>query len=87
MSPYSTALAIFLAVVAVIAVAFWVIPALRREKPAAAAVGHREQYGEPPGLLRAVHHDELGFRGWADMPGEFEGNSVSALLAHVERNA
>ncbi len=47
----------------------------------------KEHYGEPPGDLRAVHHDELGFRGWADMPGEYEGTSASALSAFIERSA
>lgn len=48
---------------------------------------HKEHYGEPPGLIRAVHRDELGFRGWADMPGDYEGNSASAVSAYVQRSA
>jgi hypothetical protein len=49
--------------------------------------GRKEKYGEPPGMLRAVHQDELGFRGWADMPGDFEGSSASAVSAYVQRSA
>ena len=49
--------------------------------------GRKESYGEPPGALRAVHQDELGFRGWADMPGDFEGSSASAVSAYVQRSA
>lgn len=47
----------------------------------------KERYGEPPGMLRAVHQDELGFRGWADMPGDFEGSSASAISAYMQRSA
>jgi hypothetical protein len=49
--------------------------------------GYREHYGEPPGMIRAVHQDELGYRGWADNPGDFEGSSASALSAYVDRSA
>lgn len=47
----------------------------------------KEKYGEPPGMIRAVHQDELGFRGWADMPGDFEGSSASAVSAYIQRSA
>lgn len=47
----------------------------------------KERYGEPPGMLRAVHQDELGFRGWADMPGDYEGSSASAISAYIQRSA
>ena len=47
----------------------------------------KEHYGEPPGMIRAVHRDELGFRGWSDMPGDYEGSSASALSAYVDRSA
>lgn len=47
----------------------------------------KERYGEPPGMIRAVHHDELGFRGWADMPGDYEGSSASAVSAYMQRSA
>ena len=49
--------------------------------------GRKERYGEPPGMLRAVHQDELGFRGWADMPGDYEGSSASAISAYMMRSA
>lgn len=47
----------------------------------------KERYGEPPGMIRAVHQDELGFRGWADMPGDYEGSSASAISAYMQRSA
>lgn len=47
----------------------------------------KEHYGEPPGMIRAVHHDELGFRGWADMPGDYEGSSASSVSAYMQRSA
>lgn len=47
----------------------------------------KELYGDPPGMLRAVHQDELGFRGWADMPGDYEGSSASAVSAYMQRSA
>jgi hypothetical protein len=47
----------------------------------------KENYGEPPGLIRAVHRDELGFRGWSDMPGDYECNSASSVSAYVQRSA
>ena len=47
----------------------------------------REGYGPPPGSRRAVHHDELGPRGWADAPAAFEGNTVSSMKHYVEWQA
>ena len=81
---------IVLAIVAVLAIAFWGVPLFTREKPTSGFVRrapHREHYGEPPGMIRAVHRNELGFRGWADMPGDYEGSSAGALSAYVERSA
>ncbi len=54
---------------------------------AAPREGFKERYGEPPGNLRSIHQDELGFRGWADMPGDFEGSSASAVSAYIMRSA
>ena len=56
-------------------------------KAAAKKGGKKENYGEPPGLIRAVHQDELGFRGWSDMPGDYEGSSASAVSAYAMRSA
>lgn len=47
----------------------------------------KEHYGEPPGMIRAVHQDELGFRGWADMPGDYEGSSAASVSAYIQRSA
>jgi hypothetical protein len=38
-------------------------------------------------MIRAVHQDELGFRGGADMPGDYEGSSASAISADMQRSA
>lgn len=47
----------------------------------------REKYGAPPGDLRGPAVSDLGFAGWVDMPPEYEGSSVSAVLAGVDRSA
>jgi len=47
----------------------------------------KEGYGGPPGALRAIHHNELGYRGWADNPGDFEGSSASGMSGYVVRSA
>ena len=78
---YARAIQIFVVVVAVAALVLWGLPALTREKPA------KEGYGEPPGMIRAIHRDELGFRGWADMPGSYEGSSASSISAYMLRSA
>jgi hypothetical protein len=64
-------------------------PAGGRHHPPRETFGgsRKERYGEPPGFRRAVHHDELGFRGWADMPGDYEGSSASAVSAYMMRSA
>lgn len=130
---YTGVIVVMVILLAALAVIFWGIPYLRREKPRESMVlapppapgparepvngpapepssgdpllrepfggvrwpvadvvpgmPRKEHYGEPPGNLRAIHHDELGFRGWADMPGEYEGSSASALSAFIERSA
>lgn len=48
----------------------------------------RERYGPPPGVRRAVGHDELtDSRGWAGYDRVYEGSSASALTHMVERSA
>jgi hypothetical protein len=85
---YLQATLVALAAVVAAAAGLWAYPLLRRERPGAAAGGgNKENYGEPPGTLRAVHRDELGYRGWADAPGDFEGSTASALSAYVMRSA
>jgi hypothetical protein len=44
----------------------------------------KEGYGPPPGLRPAVRLCELGFRGWPDMPKEYEGNTASSVSAYAE---
>lgn len=82
---YLQATLVTLAAIVAAAAALWAYPLLRREKPGAAT--NKENYGEPPGTLRAVHRDELGYRGWADAPGGYEGSTASALSAYVMRSA
>jgi hypothetical protein len=47
----------------------------------------REHYGPPPGMYRAISHEELPNRGWPEFPLEYTGNSVSALSHMIERSA
>jgi hypothetical protein len=39
----------------------------------------KEHYGPPPGKARALSHNELGDRGWAEWPREYEANSASSI--------
>lgn len=71
------------------------IPYLRREKPtkavsAGAGTGNvslRENYGPPPGARRALHHEELGDRGWPSYPYEYTANTASSISHMIERSA
>jgi len=47
----------------------------------------RERYGPPPGMRRAVSHDELGYRGWVEADRVYEGNTASAVSHMIERSA
>lgn len=92
-----------LIILALIAVVVWGLPWLTRERPdhgnksgfvlairnepTDSRAPKKERYGEPPGGIRAVHHNELGYRGWSDNPGDYEGSSASALSAYVDRSA
>ena len=77
---YLATLFTMLAIIAVIAFIFWGIPLFTREKPSTL----KENYGEPPGLVRSL---DLGSRGWSDMPGDYEGNSASSVSAYILRSA
>ena len=46
-----------------------------------------EHYGGPPGRRRGLGFRELGFRGWADMPGEYQGNTASAPSQYIMTSA
>ncbi len=54
----------------------------RARRPKAA-----EHYGPPPGRARALSHTELGDRGWAEGPREYEANSASSISALMLRSA
>lgn len=66
---------------------------LGREMPAPAQAAHRERYGEPPGMVRAVSEDYLPLdRGWAHerydrLNREYEGNTASAMSQFILRSA
>lgn len=51
----------------------------------------KEKYGNPPGMLPAMDHDQLfriyGHRGWATAPKDVVGSSVSASLHWTLRSA
>jgi hypothetical protein len=49
--------------------------------------GRREGYGPPPGMRRALHHEELGDRGWPGYPFEYAATTASAISHMVERSA
>jgi hypothetical protein len=51
----------------------------------------REGYGGPPGMARALSHNELpylyGDRGWANIDRAYEGNTASSMSQFQERSA
>jgi hypothetical protein len=92
MTPTATATAII--VVLVILIAAFVakavlVPYWGREQPTEAkeGAGIREHYGPPPGVYRAITPEELGPRGWTDMPYEYEANTASSISHMIERSA
>jgi hypothetical protein len=88
MKTYVGVLITIVIVIVILALATWGPIWFYREKPdTKGAAGTREHYGEPPGNVRAVNHSELGYRGWADAPPEYQGRTVSAISHMVERSA
>lgn len=61
------------------------------QRKSTTAKGHREGYGPPPGMARAIDQSELpylvGDRGWATWPKEYEGSSAGSMAAFIERSA
>lgn len=47
----------------------------------------REHYGPPPGRARALSHNELGDRGWAQWPPEYTASSASSISHMMLRSA
>lgn len=89
MRVHSAAQAVILIMIIALAVAFalWGSLLVFRERPGQFAAGRREKYGAPPGMVRAIHHDELGYRGWADAPGDYQANTASAISHMIMRSA
>lgn len=48
----------------------------------------REGYGPPPGMNRAIDHNELpDDRGWPGFDRAYQGSSASAISHMIERSA
>jgi hypothetical protein len=48
----------------------------------------RERYGPPPGMQRAVDHNELpGDRGWPGLDKVYEASTASSISHMIERSA
>jgi hypothetical protein len=47
----------------------------------------REHYGPPPGMYRALSHEELDSRGWPEYPLEYTANTASSISHLIERSA
>jgi hypothetical protein len=77
---YLNAVIVVLVIVAVMALAFWVVPRALREKPSAAA----DHYGPPPGIQPAPPLRARG--GWLSPPPPFEGNTASAVAGRATRD-
>lgn len=85
---YIGALIATLVVVAVLLVVLYAPVYLYRERPRPAPPAPaREGYGQPPGNVRAITHDELGYRGWADAPPAYQGRTASSTSHVIERSA
>jgi hypothetical protein len=48
--------------------------------------GSRERYGPPPGMVRALSHNELpDDRGWPGMDKVYNANTASSISHMIER--
>lgn len=81
-------------ILVIIVLAVLLVPQrLGREKASYTARRRREHYGEPPGAVRAVSHNDLPLdRGWARERGdrlrrEYEANTASAISHGIEWSA
>jgi hypothetical protein len=54
---------------------------------AGGAAGQKEGYGPPPGVYRALSHEELPNRGWPEFPYEYTANTASSISHMIERSA
>jgi hypothetical protein len=71
-----------------LALAVVLIAAVAAVRPGRARGGPlREGYGPPPGMRRALHHEELGDRGWPSYPYEYTANTASSISHMIERSA
>jgi hypothetical protein len=54
----------------------------------ASAAPVREKYGPPPGVRRALSHEELpDSRGWLGLDRAYEASTASAISHMIERSA
>jgi hypothetical protein len=53
----------------------------------AGRAGRKEGYGPPPGVYRALSHEELDGRGWPEFPYEYTANTASSISHMIERSA
>jgi len=82
------AVIVMLIILMITALVLWGPQLIFRETPSEFTTeARKERYGAPPGMVRAIHHDELGYRGWADAPGDYEANTASAISHAIMRSA
>jgi len=85
---YVAVIVVFIALIVFIFGGLWGPIYLRREKPDRRKVATRESYGPPPGVYRAVDHNELpDDRGWPGLDRVYEASTASAILHMIERSA
>jgi hypothetical protein len=72
---------IFAAAVVLILILLWSCKGAAGKSP-------RERYGPPPGMVRAIDHNELpDDRGWPGMDKVYNANTASSISHMVERSA
>ena len=82
---YAAAIVITIVAIALVAALAWGPIYLKREKPSPSS---RERYGPPPGMRRAVDHNELpDDRGWPGFDRVYEASTASAISHMIARSA
>ena len=95
MKQLRTAVGVIIVIILIMALVIYGPAYFKREQ------SHRdskETYGEPPGMVRAAHWDELGYRGWAGVGDRgtgfgdrralvYEANTASSISHMIERSA
>lgn len=58
------------------------------QKACQAKYYNREDYGSPPGMKKAVDHNDITNReGWMDLDSAYHANSASSMIHVIERSA